>query len=374
VIVDYFRRPGDADDTDSFRRAFASGRKKFRLAERVYTVSRPIDIRDDGVSLVGANQYSTVIRQTRLDTPTLVNGGSFNQFENLAILYDGRPVAGATAVQSSGSNTQLRQFIIRNCHKGLEFVAGSAQMATNFQIFDYEEIGIFVHDVNDVYVSDFILNAGTEDRGTLGGLRLQDRAEAVLVSRGDVLLGQWSMTTDAGLNAIGTRPAYNNFTDVFFDSSANGVLLERIVESGFSGCWFSGGRTGRGRPGLTMNYTDSMTFTDGTRFFNNGGNGCLVQAGARRTLFSTAKFESNSVTAGRGVCHGLTFGSGTTDFTVLNCIAHNGLYPGEQGYGIFIDQGNSNRYIVADNLVSGNVRGGVLDRGRGVDKRVASNF
>lgn len=68
------------------------------------------------------------------------------------------------------------------------------------------------------------MNAGNESRGTLRGIRLRNRVEAFVCTDGDVLLGSYSMTTEAGYYTIGNRPAYNNFTNVYFDSS----VKERI--------------------------------------------------------------------------------------------------------------------------------------------------
>jgi len=45
-----------------------------------------------------------------------------------------------------------------------------------------------------------------------------------------------------------------------------------------------------------------------------------------------------------------------------------------QRYGIVVNTGASDRYIIADNLVTGNVTTDVIDAGTGANKRVANNY
>jgi Right handed beta helix region len=81
---------------------------------------------------------------------------------------------------------------------------------------------------------------------------------------------------------------------------------------------------------------------------------------------------------GNGGSHGIYVGPGVSDFIIQGCRLTNtyaitGL-AGTQTYGVYVATGASDRYIVADNLVSGNVSGGVSDNGSGGNKRVANNY
>jgi hypothetical protein len=262
--------------------------------------------------------------------------------------------------------------VIRSSHIGIHYQTGVAGKITNFEILDYETVGLLIESLNDIFVSNFIMNAGNTTRGTLGGIRLVDKAEAVIVSNGDILLGVWSMTTSAAAYSLGVRPAYSNFTNVFFDSSNLGVLLDKIIETEFVGCWFSGGRSGSGFAGCTLSQTNSLNFV-ATRFFNCGSTGCLVTASATRTTFVSCSFESNSVTAGDGVAHGLTIAPNVVDFTIANCKASNGLYTGKQGYGIIVNTGTSDGYSICNNILTGNFTGSLSDSGSGITKTISGN-
>ena len=204
------------------------------------------------------------------------------------------------------------------------------------------------------------MNAGNTTRGSLGGIRLIDKVEAFVCTDGDVLLGQYSMTMDASSYAIGSRPAYNNFTNVFFDSAVNSTQIVKCVETEFVGCWFSGGRSGAGSAGAIIDTCQSIRFTN-CRFFNCGGSGVIVNSSAASDItFTACKADSNSVTKGAGVAHGFQFGNNCTQFQLIGCTASNGLYTGTQGYGIFIGSG-SDQFAVRDCNLVGNATGAMLD-------------
>ena len=110
MFVDQFFQPGDKDDTASFNRAFASDQKRIRAAGRTYIISGPISVGQTGISFQGENQFSTLIQQNALGAPVFISTGPYSTFEDFAIIYNGTPVAGTTAIQSRGglSPTILR--------------------------------------------------------------------------------------------------------------------------------------------------------------------------------------------------------------------------------------------------------------------------
>lgn len=337
-------------------------------------ISAPLNFPNNGITFEGENQWTSRITQVTQNVAVINNTGVFNQFQNFSISYSAAvPSSGATAIYSWGGNTRISSIIVMNCDVGFDITSGTAQMADNFQIFNYETCGVRFGSSNDLFISKFILNAGDTARGRLGGIRLVNKAEAFICSDGDILLGVYSMTTDAAVNAPNVRPAYNNFSNMFFDSSVEGCLLQALVETEFLGCWFSGGRDGlAGKPGCTVDTCDSLNFI-GTRFFNCGSHGCAVSSSSKHTSFIGCSFESNSVTSGVGVAHGLFISPNTADFTVLGCKASNGLYGGEQGFGIIVNNGTSSGYSICNNMLTGNKVAALSDGGSGAVKKITGN-
>lgn len=337
-----------------------------------YKVSGSINLSGNSVTLAGGNAFSTLIQSASTTTSIINNTGIFNRIQNLSFIYTTVPTVAVATIFSSGSNFTGTAFVVRNGYTDLEVTNASANMFSQVFLFDYVTYGFYVHDhVGDAYLSQFIMNTSSTS-GT--GIRAFNQVEALNVTDGDILEGSFGMTADATSNAIGARPAYSSFQGVYFDSGSQGaVFLNNSVEFDFTNCWFSAGRSGSGNPGLSISNTVEMHFTN-SKFFNNGGPGALVAPSSTRTTFISNDFESNSVTAGPGVAHGLVFSSGTTDFVAQGNVAHNGLFPGVQGWGILVNSGASDRYIIENNLVSGNSTGGVSDGGSGVNKNVAHNY
>lgn len=328
-----------------------------------YIISNALTISNPSIKIKGASRRSTTITQNTNNVKifNITGAALYTNIESLNFHYASTPIAGATAIYCEATSCTFIDFLIRSAYIGIECTIGVAAKISNFDIYNYVNIGIFVHNTNDVFISNFIINANNQTNGALGGIRLQDKAEAIIITDGDVILGVYPITTDAASNVAGLRPAYNNFTNVFFDSGVNGALLNNIIETEFVGCWFSNGRTGSGNSGCLVNTANTITFI-ATRFFNCGGSGATITNTANKISFIGCSFESNSTTSGIGVAHGLYVAPNSSNFTINNCKASNGLYNGQQGYGIFISSGSYN-YTICNNLLTGNYTGSINDSG-----------
>jgi hypothetical protein len=377
VSVKDFGAVGDgvADDTAAIQAAIdavqAAGGGEVFVPKGTYNLSAALTL-PDAVSLVGANRYAALLRQT-VATANVINvTGWFCNVRSLSIIYASTPESPAAAIKVTSAYCTLEDFVIRNAYTGVWWYGGPAVFGNmrNLMILDYESCGLLCQGINDLFLSDFLMNAGNATRGALGGIRLLDKVEALLAVNGDILQGVFAMTMDASSNALNVRPAYNTFQSVYFDSAANTTLIAKMVESDFVGCWFSNGRSGAGFPGMQIENSQSVRFT-ASRFFNSGGPGALVAATSEDIAFVNCKFESNSVTSGSGVAHGLVIATGTPRVKVIGCTAGNGLYTGEQGRGIFINN-DCTDVIVADNDLTGN-KDGALVVGTGVTGVIRDN-
>ena len=349
-------------------RAAAAGGGRILVPSGLYRISDDIDLDAQGVEFVGMGRRATRILQMNAASKVFNVTADYCGVKSLAIDYDGTPTAGGTGIYTFGSFGTYEDFVILSAYRGVEVDQGVANKVVNFDIRDYESVGVFAHDMNDLFVGFFVMDAGNSTRGVLGGIRLEGKAEAVIVTDGDILNGVYSLTTAATTYGLGTRPAYNKFTNVYFDSSVNGALIERCVETDFSSCWFSN----RPENGATVAESDGVRFHGGGAL-NCGKHGILVQATAVRTAFSNFAARGNS-TGAANTYSGILVAANTNDFQVQGCTLGGAIGFGTQKYGVEIQAGTSDRYIVADNLVSGNGTGGVSDGGSGANKRVANNY
>ncbi|MCL4627498.1 glycosyl hydrolase family 28-related protein [Burkholderia multivorans] len=370
---------GVHDDTSAINAAIASlgssgGEVDFPAGRCL--ISSTINISANGIYLKGKGPNSaangTDLYSTSLATGILNVTGSFITVRGFGFDYAGTPTDGSV-IYSSGSYTLYDNFAIHSAFNGVEVTSGGAQFFTNFWIFNGSNTGFFAHSVNDIFLNNFIIAAGNATNGASGNISLANQVEAFTASNGDILQGVYSLYTSASSYTQGNRPAYNKFTNVYFDSATNGVTLNNAVEFGFSNCWFSGGRAGSGNPGLSLNNVDTIRVVN-SEFFNNGGTGATLYSGAFRVLLQNNSFESNSVTAGVGAADGIAVAPGVTDFVIQGNVFHNGLYTGQQRYAVNVNTGASDRYVITNNLVSGNYTGGVADNGTGTHKNVSNNF
>lgn len=355
--------------------------------------------------------------------------------KGMSFLSTVRPSSGTT-IKTAIAFTEYDNVIVRNGWEGMAFESGSSSSTVkNYHVLDCLSIGVRVQETNDVFfdqftisapldffdlsgvsgtfVADEVITGGTSGAtgtvkeivsatiikvlvgdinftatetitgGTsaatatldaqvihhaLGGIRLFNKAEAIIFSDGDVIGGNFAITTDAAVNSLGVRPAYNRFTNVYFDSADNGASFDKAVDFEFSGCWFSN----RPNHGCVLNAgCDTFSF-NGTSFINSWLNGLLIQPGAVNTIVDGCKISGNNVSGGAN--SGVNVSTAVTDFVITNSRIGGTLGFGTQNIGVNINTGASDRYIVADNLVSGNTSAGVVDNGTGVNKRVADNY
>jgi len=358
VSVKDFGAKGDgaADDAAAIQSAInyaaSVGGGRVVLPQGTYLVGSTLNLTSNAVHLVGFSRFGTLIKGASPSMVVVNVSGSFCGIHELSFAHNSTPAAGGVCVKVTGTGFSMTKFIIRNAYVGIDFRA-TAGFMNDFQILDYESVGLLCMSMNDLFVSQFIMNAGTSTRGALGGIRLYNRAEAVVVTDGDILEGAYSMTMGADSYTANNRPAYNNFTNVFFDSSVNPTLITKCVNTEFVGCWFSGGRYGGGNSGADISTCTNVRFTN-CRWFNCGSQGVAVQSTALKVTFLNCDASSNSTTAGNGVAHGFWFAAGCTGFQLIGCTAGNGIYTGVQGYGVFLGTGCSNFNIIGGNLTGNN--------------------
>jgi len=325
------------------------------------------------VSLRGQGVRATLLRMNTLNLPAITLSAGFITIYDLGILYAGTPTSGAIAINVVNADNYITNVKIFNAYDGIKYTA-SGQKASAITIQDCVNTGIFCKGCADVYIDNFLVTTSVATNFANGGIRLEDKAEAILLNNGSVLGGEYSFVTGAAVYAQDVRPAYNHFVNVFFDSGSKGVFLDKLAVTKFIGCWFSGGRTGIGYPGMHLSQSNSVTF-ESCQFFNCGSHGAFVDSLASGAIFKTCLFADNSVTVAASGARGILIAANVSDFIIQGCQATNGLFSsGDQGFGIVVSGGTSDRYIIADNLVTGNAVGGVFDGGAGVNKRVANNY
>lgn len=112
---------------------------------------------------------------------------------------------------------------------------------------------------------------------------------------------------------------------------------------------------------------DGLNFT-GMQFADNGDSGLLVNGAGVKNWNVTGGYSSGSGDAG------IRAAGGTSDFSITGHRAGPVAGRGANNYGIEVNIGASDRYIIAGNNVEGNNTSNLFDGGTGADARVVDNL
>lgn len=330
------------------------------------------------VQLLGAGREAT----------TITTANNQNIFNVISVWVDGWKISGMTlkktgAAATSGiainidtsANGIVEDIMIKGTYSGVSIKASQATIIHKVDIWYFEKYGIIAlgDNCNDITIRNCFINAAV-DSGTASyttgsiGIYLYDKCEGVNVFECEVIYCENALYTSAAANTRGHRPSHSKFHSCYFDIAGAASYITNSSDLTFVDCWFS-------CFGLNVQNTQCISFV-GCTFGHCYQHGCVVAATAKFTSFNNCKFVSNSFQT-TNTYSGIVFAANTTDFAVQNCIATNFTgtgYTWGQNTGIFVATGTSDRYIIADNLVSGNLTAGVSDGGSGVNKRVANNY
>lgn len=150
-----------------------------------------------------------------------------------------------------------------------------------------------------------------------------------------------------------------------------------VVLAGGEGFYATGGWWGsslQARGVLIDSGWDGETYIgDGTRIVGNWLDGILIQSGPIATNISNNHIALNGQ-ATSNTYHGVNVAAGTTRFNISNNVIGRVVSGnGQQANAININTGASDYYVVAGNIVEGNLTGGVADNGTGSNKSVTGN-
>jgi len=376
---------GFADDTASIQSAINSsisqnGKTVF-FPEGTYIVSSTINI-TDACELLGENLSSII--QT---SSSFVNGDVIYVTGPLVLV--GRAITinniffSAAAVRSSGyfinfyGNSTSR---INNCqfwsgYKAIGYTgqASSYHKMYNCIIHDNIATGIDIIGASgtqgdvDVVISDVFIAGGSQVTNTYTGINI--------AAAGDISLRH--VSTVYCNNGVTIDPVSGNraqavfITDCFFDSG-NGwgiycyTLLGSINLLSITQTWVAT----NGQGGIYLGGTGSVQQVNLNDVYcsNNNGIGLYIASDCQNITINGGTFASNN-------SHGIYVAPNVTNFIIRGVICGpTGEFVGNSGYGICIDTGASNNYIVSNNELAGNTLGAFFDGGTGTNKITYPNL
>lgn len=385
---------GSTDDSSAIQAAInaagAAGGGTVYLPPGTYILGSGISWTYSGIHLVGAGQYSTIIKSNFATGNVISVGSSSTNPSSCSI----ERMSFRTSVnRSSGAGILLTQTY--NCL--IEYVT----FDNDSPAYGYIDIQI------DGYTNNFInilRNVNLRGTGAYAGL--------VIGANGSIVQDVWLLDSVIGghtygiicynvsgfyLNNVDCLQNGNDFLsypaagqtvkglymqDALFDS-ATGTGMQIYTNGGTCTIWvmvncqtnYCGSNSSH--CGIEI---DQKTGTiSGINIVNhqaviNAGDGIAVISGSY-IVIQNPQVSCNS-TASSGSKHGIEFASNVSNFSVVGGFSGNGYLGASntQGYGVLINTGSSDYYNVIGVLTRGNVSGGVGDGGTGTHKNIVYNL
>lgn len=232
--------------------------------------------------------------------------------------------------------------------------------------------GIYIEDGNDQIIDHTLIYFGATNEGH-SGIHVVD-TDAMWIDNTDVIgcaKGLALMPTGAG-KAID----WSFISNSAFDSGTNGVgiYIEVAASGGLKGIVFTNTWTGSNTKGVhiasSAGYVDGVHFL-GHRSISNSEQGVLIADGENITL-DNLYCTNNGKSASEA---GIEIAANISEFAIRNC--RSGQMANQsntQGYGILVNAGTGDNYIITDNDVRLNITKGILDSANGNNSIVADNL
>jgi hypothetical protein len=373
IYVEWWGAVGDgiADDSPAFTRMLSARAKKIVLLPKTYYLATKVTLSFWTKYITGAGRNVTFIKYGGTHAFEISDGMNYFYIGNMTI--SDTAGTGTAIYLNNGDNGILENMFIDSPSVGIEMTNCQSVTINDVDVWYFSQFGIYLQfNNNDCVIKNLFLNGevkgGGGTRGTGTGIRIYNRNQAMNFSEIEIILCNRAMTTEADSNTHLQRFAFSKFDRCYFDSSNFGASVNKCANIQFSQCWF----TSVTDNGCTVTNAEGITFNDCT-FHGCAIHGCTVSSISHHVVFKGCTAVNNSTVNDFG--HGIYIGPGIMDFQVVNCMLYVAYgQTVRQNYGCFLDTGASDRYIIADNLVTANKTGGVRDGGSGANKRVANNY
>lgn len=210
---------------------------------------------------------------------------------------------------------------------------------------------------------DFGIRIQNGDTAFITDTNVTTHGKALLVDP-DAASNCYALTIDSShFDSAGTVYSGSSVSSAEF-IPAGGVYDTRIANTWFglsqggSGCYILPAGSG---------VVDGISFI-GCEFVDNGDCGLLASGTLVKNVSVTGGWSASNTNSG------LRFANAIKDFTVVGHRAGNVAARGTNNYGITVDAGASDRYIIALNNLYGNTTSGLFDGGTGQTKITKPNL
>jgi hypothetical protein len=336
------------------------------------------------VSIVGAGMLNTVFTVPYDAASAFYFGagygnGTINSISRCGFnTITGSPPTSGRMIETNLTEVWLSDIYIGRAFDGI-YVNGTTVM-TNLRLYGYRNscvrvVGTTVCNITNFVIVGYDYYAAVPGILSVGAGILLDGTQGAGLNQNTKLLNGDILFGDIGIKIIGnamdtaTAPSFIKIDKVLSDTvGTNPLWIDYGIGITATNSWFTNGNS----HGIYTDHVRDLRLI-GCESMANTGYGLIFGDNSTAVRVAESSFSHNTIA-------GIRAAAGTSDFVVQG----NRIGPAQlngpswssksQPAGVIVDAGGSDRYIIADNLVSGNSVSGVTDGGTGVNKRVANNY
>lgn len=370
---------GAANNAEELNAACASGAKIVILGPGTFNAGAAITV-PNNVTLIGAGSGATAIVGT-FATGDFITLGVNSHIEGIKIAHSVTRTSGVSLVLggnlASADHLEMEgyfQGIKMHGASGAALIVGAAinDVVMRSPATGANSYAASIHNFSNAIVRDLIASGsgGTQpDAGLIMGHGDTAFLDAVNITLHGKPFLCAPTTSESCFSVTGINCKFDSPSGAL-DSSAhltpsNGFIYNMV----WTGTWFGFSTS---QNGCTIGVSgsggvDGITFI-GCEFPDNAGSGLSVSGSAVKNINVVG---GNA--AGNGAA-GYDFSNATTYFSVVGVISGNVSARGVNGYGIRVQAGASNNYVITDNICIGNSSDDISDSGTGTNKRIRNNI
>jgi hypothetical protein len=340
---------GNTDDTAALKSGLGGNNGEIFLSpNKQYLISEQISLSGNDL-LEGSGFTSTILGTAGLGNLLALNNNS--SIKDFALTCQA-PTSGSALTTGTLSNF-IENIFISNAYTA--FTSNGTTILRGAVIHNYTYEGMNIRPNSRFFTQINMFNGALDANGVGTGVVLNGHLGGLVFTDSEVIGGASGLTvtpvsTTVPPTSINNGPAFNRFSNVFFDSSTNGAIIDWSTDTIWDACWFSN-RPGNGAT-VGTNYAQGMVFL-GSTFENCGSHGLAIEANAVNTTVLGCIVKGNN-TENNG-SYGIYVAPGTKGFTIKDNIITSqfGGVWGTQAAAIYIGAGCDD-YIIEGNYVLGN--------------------
>jgi len=386
---------GVTDDTSAIQSAInalvSSGGGKVMIDEGTAVVSETLSWTANNVWLCGVSRDASVL-STNSATVDVIAIGSSGAGPSQCYVTDleitssvGRTAGAAVRITRAIDCGVERVVLASNLYDGVVLMGGSGQFL--YRLTDVAinsgHNGVVIGPDGNVVTDVFLSNIVAKNLTNVGVL--VENCSGVYWNGGDISASAYGVSVSPGSGQTATSLFISNVSvETAAQQGWNFTVASSSVIADVSmvNCAALNGGTLTNHNGLLVDAAGgTITGMSLANFTSQGntGNGMLITAsgGTLQGVYIVNPAVSNNSNGSSGTDHGIAIGANTNNFSIIGGYCGTGGVDeptNNQGYGILVNSGTSNHYVISGVNCNGNVTGGVSDGGSGTDKFVVNNL